>query len=170
MSIQSTESTWADTTIEGRAEPEMEYVGFWARVGASLIDTALVLVVTLPLAYLADGRFGLAPGLGHGPVDVLINAVLPAALVIWLWSRLQATPGKIAVSAKIVDADTGAEPAMRQLFIRYAGYFVSAIPLCLGFFWIAFDRRKQGWHDKLANTVVVRRAGKEPVGLKKRFG
>ncbi len=39
---------------------------------------------------------------------------------------------------------------------RYLGYFASTIPLCLGFLWIAFDKRKQGWHDKLAGTVVIR--------------
>jgi len=48
---------------------------------------------------------------------------------------------------------------------RYFAYFISTIPLCLGFLWITFDRKKQGWHDKLAGTVVVRtlRRGAEPV-------
>jgi uncharacterized RDD family membrane protein YckC len=39
---------------------------------------------------------------------------------------------------------------------RFFAYFVSIFPACLGFLWIAFDRRKQGWHDKIAGTVVVR--------------
>jgi uncharacterized RDD family membrane protein YckC len=47
--------------------------------------------------------------------------------------------------------------------IRYAGYFVSMIPFCGGFLWIGFDRRKQGWHDKMANSVVIRPAGTEQV-------
>jgi len=42
------------------------------------------------------------------------------------------------------------------LFVRYIGYFVSVIPFGLGFIWIAFDSKKQGFHDKLAGTVVVR--------------
>ncbi|RYY81863.1 MAG: RDD family protein, partial [Comamonadaceae bacterium] len=44
-------------------------------------------------------------------------------------------------------------------------YFVSAIPLCIGFLWVAWDPRKQGWHDKLAGTVVVRarKRGPRPV-------
>ena len=41
--------------------------------------------------------------------------------------------------------------------IRYLGYYVSAIPFGLGLLWVAFDPRKQGWHDKMAGTVVVRR-------------
>ncbi|WP_141737159.1 RDD family protein [Marinobacter sp. X15-166B] len=40
---------------------------------------------------------------------------------------------------------------------------LSALPLCLGFIWVGVDKRKQGWHDKLAGTVVVRSIGKEPV-------
>jgi uncharacterized RDD family membrane protein YckC len=39
--------------------------------------------------------------------------------------------------------------------VRYLGYFVSALPLGLGFFWVAWDKRKQGFHDKLAKTVVI---------------
>lgn len=68
----------------------------------------------------------------------------------------QATPGKMAISARIVDAGTGGPPSTAQLVVRYLGYFVSTIPLCLGLLWVAFDPRKQGWHDKLARTVVVR--------------
>jgi len=39
---------------------------------------------------------------------------------------------------------------------RYFGYYVSGLILALGFIWIAFDKRKQGWHDKLAGTLVIR--------------
>jgi len=68
----------------------------------------------------------------------------------------QATPGKMAIGARVVDATTGQAPSTRQLVIRYLGYYVSTIPLMLGLIWVAFDPRKQGWHDKLAGTVVVR--------------
>jgi uncharacterized RDD family membrane protein YckC len=150
-------------------EPELEYVGFWLRVAAALIDTVMLLILTLPLTFFVYGQLS-APGtrMTLGPMDVLINWVLPAVLVIWLWRKLQATPGKMAISARIVDADTGNAPTMRQLVIRYLGYFVSTIPFCLGLLWVAFDRRKQGWHDKMANTVVVRPAKKNAVHFEKR--
>ena len=64
-------------------------------------------------------------------------------------------PGEMAIKARIVDAKTGEKPTTKQWILRYIGYFVSAIPLGLGYFWIAFDKRKQGWHDKMAGTVVV---------------
>ena len=40
-------------------------------------------------------------------------------------------------------------------FLRWIGYMLSSLPLNLGFLWVAFDARKQGFHDKLAGTVVI---------------
>jgi uncharacterized RDD family membrane protein YckC len=57
--------------------------------------------------------------------------------------------------ARIVDANTYGPPSTGKLVGRYFAYLASIIPLFLGFLWIAFDKRKQGWHDKLAGTVVV---------------
>lgn len=59
-------------------------------------------------------------------------------------------------SAKIVDAKTGGKPSKGQLVGRYFAYILSGLPLGLGFFWIAWDKRKQGWHDKLSGTVVIK--------------
>ena len=92
----------------------------------------------------------------QGPADLLLNWVLPAVAVVLFWVYRQATPGKIAIGARIVDARTGGRPSTGQLIGRYFAYYVSMLPLMLGFIWVAFDARKQGWHDKLANTVVVR--------------
>ncbi len=92
----------------------------------------------------------------QGPADFLLNWVLPAVAVVLFWVYRQATPGKIAIGARIVDARTGGRPSTGQLIGRYFAYYVSMLPLMLGFIWVAFDARKQGWHDKLANTVVVR--------------
>lgn len=137
---------------------ELEYAGFWIRVWASIIDTLLLGIVVYPLltAVYGDAYWGRTDFI-HGPMDVLISWVLPAAAVIAFWVARQATPGKMAISARIVDARTGNNPSTGQLLIRYLGYFVSSIPLGLGLFWVAFDARKQGWHDKMAGTVVVRK-------------
>jgi uncharacterized RDD family membrane protein YckC len=67
-----------------------------------------------------------------------------------------ATPGKMMLGLRIVDARSGAAMGRGQSVGRYLGYFVSIIPLFMGLVWVAFDPRKQGWHDKLAGTVVIR--------------
>ena len=56
----------------------------------------------------------------------------------------------------IVDAKTGASPSIVQLIVRYFGYYISTIPLFLGLIWVGIDKRKQGWHDKLAGTAVIK--------------
>lgn len=134
-----------------------EYVGFWARVGAALIDSVLLLLIIVPLLYwiYGPGYFLDSDAIG-GAADLLLNWVLPAVAVILFWVYRQATPGKIAIGARIVDARTGRPPSTGQLVGRYLGYYVSMIPLCLGLIWVAFDARKQGWHDKLAGTVVIK--------------
>ena len=145
-------------------QQDLEYAGFWIRTGAAIVDAVLLGIVTLPPLFLIYGRSYLTTeDLIAGPADFLISYVLPAVAVIAFWVTKQATPGKMAVSAKIVDAKTGRAPMLGQAILRYVGYFVAILPLMLGILWVAFDQRKQGWHDKLAGTVVVRQTRPEPV-------
>jgi uncharacterized RDD family membrane protein YckC len=135
----------------------VEYVGFWARAAAALIDSILLMMIILPLIYWFYGpEYFETPETIAGPADLLLNWVFPAVAVIVFWIYRQATPGKMIIGARIVDATTGQAPSTGQLIGRYFGYYVSMIPLFLGIFWVAFDPRKQGWHDKLAGTVVIR--------------
>ena len=134
------------------------YAGFWIRVFASLVDSILIACVTAPIMRLVYGpAFFAAEGpLIMGPAHVLVVYVLPAVAVVVFWIYRQATPGKMMLGMRVVDARTGGRPGNGQLVIRYLGYFVSSFPLGLGLVWVAFDQRKQGWHDKLAKTLVIR--------------
>lgn len=142
---------------------DLEYVGFWPRVGASLIDEILLAVITFPLLMAFYGEsYWTSGSIIEGPMDFLLSFVFPAVTVVLFWVTKQATPGKMAVAARIVDAKTGNAPSIGQFIGRYFSYLLSVLPLGLGFFWVAFDDRKQGWHDKLAGTVVVRKKNREP--------
>jgi uncharacterized RDD family membrane protein YckC len=143
----------ADTVMTSR---EPRYVGFWMRVFASLIDT-LILVIFIGLVAFAVYGMQYVRLSSEGKTlmfDLLVQGLLPALAVIVFWRYRGATPGKMLISAKIVDAQTLGTPSTGQLVGRYFAYIVSCI-FMLGFIWIAFDRRKQGWHDKLAGTVVI---------------
>lgn len=138
---------------------KIKYVGFWERTLASTIDSVLSLLIAAPILTSLYGRDYLDNkliGIASGPVNILMTWVLPAVAVIAFWVFKQATPGKMAISARIVDARTGNPATTRQLVGRYFAYFVAAMPLFLGILWVALDKRKQGWHDKLAGTVVVK--------------
>lgn len=143
------------------SEQNFEYAGFWIRVGAAIIDTLLLVVITFPLLIAIYGweYFDAdITGFIAGPADVLISWVLPAIAVIMFWVLRQATPGKMLLSLRIQDATTGAGLTWGQSVGRYLGYFLATLPLGLGLIWVGFDKKKQGWHDKLAHTVVVKYA------------
>jgi uncharacterized RDD family membrane protein YckC len=146
--------------LQNQPVEELEYVGFWPRLGASLIDTVLGAMILYPILYALYGReYFASDNLVAGGGDFIMTHVFPAIAIIVFWVYKSATPGKMAIRAKIVDAKTGRPPSKGQLIGRYFAYYISTIPLCLGFLWIAWDPRKQGWHDKLAGTVVVRPKG-----------
>nr|VFJ56572.1 MAG: Uncharacterized membrane protein YckC, RDD family [Candidatus Kentron sp. FW] len=134
-----------------------EYAGFWIRSGAAVIDTIILLLITGPIvtaiygAEYWEGEYIIA-----GFWDFIITWILPVVAIVFLWNWKQATPGKMALKVLIVDEKTGNSPTMKQWIIRYLGYYLSLIPLGFGYFWVAWDSKKQGWHDKLAGTVVIR--------------
>jgi uncharacterized RDD family membrane protein YckC len=135
----------------------VEYVGFWKRLVACLIDTFIITVLVVPLMIALYGLQYFNPqqmSSGGGLADWIVNVLLIVVTIVF-WRYRGATPGKMAISAKIVDAKTLAPASTTALVVRFFAYFVSMLPLFLGFAWIAIDRRKQGFHDKLAGTVVV---------------
>ena len=135
---------------------DLKYVGFWKRTVAVLVDTFLIILVTLPILIWVYGiEYLNNEHMEKGSLDFIINYVFPTIVVILLWKYYQATPGKMIFKATIVDAKTGGKPTFKQWIIRYLGYFVSLLPFGLGYFWVAFDKKKQSFHDKLANTLVI---------------
>jgi uncharacterized RDD family membrane protein YckC len=150
--------------IEGLArEPERRYAGFWIRVAANVLDL-LVLAALNQLALLATGGWSaLQPGpvigsfaLSLGFAELAVGGILPPIVIIGSWIALGASPGKLLLRLRIVDEPTGGRPSAWQCIGRYFMAAVGMVCVGLGFLWIAIDRRNQGWHDKVARTLVVR--------------
>jgi uncharacterized RDD family membrane protein YckC len=137
----------------------LRYVGFWKRFAAFLIDSLILLVVLTPLLIAIYGMqyFDLQRQLSGQAGDAWEWAINISLVVITIlfWRFRGATPGKMAISARIVDAESGGAPSTGRLVVRYFAYLVSILPLFAGFAWIGVDRRKQGFHDKIARTVVI---------------
>jgi len=134
------------------------YGGFWIRLVAYLIDSFL-----LTGAWVAALASAGTANLGE-PADwgllfwglYLLWLFLTLAYYIVLPPTLGATLGKLAVGYHIVGRDArhvGYGRAAGRCFAQ----IVSAIVLCLGYVWIGFDLYKQGWHDKIAGTFVIRK-------------
>ncbi|TDJ09177.1 MAG: RDD family protein [Deltaproteobacteria bacterium] len=64
------------------------------------------------------------------------------------------TIGKLILRLKVVKKD-GLDIGYLDSFIRFVGYFISSIPVFLGFLWSCIDSNSQAWHDKIAGTVVI---------------
>ncbi len=140
---------------------EYEYAGFWIRVGATFIDVFLLSIILLPLTMMVYGDLTWKrEGLILGFADFLINYVLPFVATILFWLYKSATPGKMVLNIKVVDADTGEKLSVGQSIGRYFAYIPAMAILMIGIIWVVFDKRKQGWHDKLAKTVVIRKRKK----------
>lgn len=130
-------------------DTDPQYAGFWRRLAAALVDTGLFLIlffVMLGPSYV-NARFWSA--------EWFVENLLSLAITVAFWVKLFGTPGKLLMGCQVVDADSAEPVSIRQGILRYLGYYVSALPLGLGFLWIAWDPRKQGFHDKIANTVVL---------------
>jgi uncharacterized RDD family membrane protein YckC len=131
----------------------VRYAGFWQRLAALLIDSTL-LGVFLTLVLLAKTQIVNLESLALLSVGVLFPPAF-FLLTVYLNYRMQGTPGRLLMDCRIVDARTGQHMRFRQSLWRTLALFISALPAFLGFLWIARDKRKQGFHDKLAGTVVL---------------
>lgn len=145
------------------------YAGFWSRLCAAIVDLLLVSIIAGTInSWIFPGteshwnwicnEYGDCHVEFSGSQDtsVLLFLAVLTAFKLSFWNWRSATPGKMMMRLVIVDARTGETPTMRQFVGRFFSYFLSAIPLFLGFFWIGFDQRKRGFHDKLSQTAVVR--------------
>ena len=137
-------------------DEQVKYVGFWARFIATILDNIWLTIVAYGLLWLSIGSEEFAGEAALSLTRFLILYILPFVLVIVFWNLKSATPAKMLFSMKIVDAETLGPVSTPRLVLRYFAYFVSAIPLGLGFIWAAFDKKKQGFHDKIAKTVIIK--------------
>ncbi len=71
------------------------------------------------------------------------------------WYFWSATPGKILMQMKIVGTKSNQRMTTLQIFLRLCGYVISASCFIMGFLWIGLNKKKRGWHDYLADTIVV---------------
>ncbi|MDO4699503.1 MAG: RDD family protein [Moraxella sp.] len=137
-------------------DQEYEYAGFWVRLGATFLDGLIFSLVSVPIYVLLDylGVYSFASE-ELGVVDIISN-ILWVAIYVFCWVKFAGTPGKRLLKLKILDEQTGDHIGLGQALLRYVGYIISSLVFALGLIWVAFDAKKQGWHDKMAKTVVVK--------------
>jgi uncharacterized RDD family membrane protein YckC len=136
------------------------YAGIVSRGAAFLVDSTAVVIgctVGFELTVAILSTIGVAH-LTNGDLPQAIGYLVVVPVAFWFynagfWTLMGRTPGMIILGVRVVSRD-GTPPGLRRSVIRAFGYWVSAI-FFVGFAWIAVDRRRQGFHDKLAGTFVI---------------
>ena len=122
----------------------LPHAGFWERMGAAFLDIVLVSLL---------GR------MVGGPPWALVLAL---AYFTGLWTWKGTTIGGIVLGLKVVRLN-GQPLTFPVALVRGLTAAFSIIVLFLGFLWIAWDKEKQSWHDKVAGTVVLRQPRGTPL-------
>ncbi len=155
------------------------YAGFWRRFVAYSIDSFIIFVVFFILMIVAGIAYftGVVSNDSQILIDELndVERLGPIGMVIlscytflfiayftFFQGLTGRTPGKKLLVLQVVHTD-GSPISFGTAFLRSAGYLVSSLlfTIPLGYIWAAFDKKKQAWHDKIADTVVIIR---EPRG------
>lgn len=134
----------------------MDYAGFWIRFVAYLIDGIILAVVTVPLAFVfGESPLDPAASAAYGISDFLNLVIGIAYFVGFEGSSKQATPGKMAFGLIVTD-ESGGRISYPRALGRYFAKILSTLILFIGFIMVAFTEKKQGLHDLLASTFVVK--------------
>jgi uncharacterized RDD family membrane protein YckC len=137
----------------------LRYGGFWVRVVAYILDVIVIGVLSAALSALTGSGSVVSSANGVIAVDYASSSIgflISLVYFVGFWAWRGQTPGMIPFNMQVVMASDGSKVDVVRCLLRYVGLIISFAILFLGVIWVGFDRRKQGWHDKMASTVVVR--------------
>lgn len=153
------------------SQTQVQYAGFWVRLFAFLLDNVFVSLATISLGITL---YTINPNWGFGNLISIVSLIVGAVYLFVFWIKDGATPGKRLFGLKIIETrllenysnipQNGLSPL--TAIARYFGYLVSTVVFFLGFLWIAFDKNKRSWHDKIAGTAVIRLDNQKRVVLR----
>lgn len=152
----------------------VELASIWRRLGAGIIDTAILVVIAGGLSWVLFNLVGAEPLLpatrGFDTAlrlleldpTALFRRAAPALSISALyfglfWSLTGRTPGARVLRVRVID-EYGEPPGPIRTGVRVVGHFIGLLLGTLGWIWAAFDREARAWHDHLARTYVVRDA------------
>ena len=131
--------------------------GLGLRFSALLID-GITGCIALSGLFILLGVVQLAFGMSNGIAGALAVLLLLAWWPLYFvscWTSGGRTLGYRVAGLRLVRSD-GLPPTLGTCLIRFIGAICSLTPLPLGYLWMVCDRNRQAWHDKLADTMVVR--------------
>ena len=161
---------------------KFSYAGFLSRYLAFFVDSFFILVINLILLTIIGKNLFLSIlklnsyeemtkymnnyefFLNYFLVLIILILVISIYFVFFWLNSNGFTPGKKIMAIRIQKLNNR-KINFKDAVIRLFGYFLSSLGLYLGFYWIMWDKKKQGWHDKLAKTIVVKTGQKPKIKL-----
>ena len=149
-------------TPRALAEADLPKAGFWIRAAAAFVDALIAGALQGIIVFLFAGLLGL---LQHGfdsdsllmfCLAWLLSASISVVYYVYFTAYGGQTPGKMALRIKVVRTDSSPLTLGRAFYRETLCKFVSGIILGIGYLMVAFDEKKQGLHDRMAETYVVR--------------
>lgn len=138
---------------------QVVYAGFWRRFAAGFIDILILelaaFIITPFFGTLSASTTSIGFNLSGTPAVIVYGLFL--LYEIFFVGKFGQTLGKMALKIKIVNIGTNKAPGYTKAFLReVVGKCISTLVIGLGYFWVIWDENKQAWHDKIAETVVIK--------------
>jgi uncharacterized RDD family membrane protein YckC len=136
----------------------MKFAGFWIRSGAFLLDLIILVIIDVLVEFflLGIGTMYVRAFYWMYVLTVILEIGINVLYLTWFHVTYGQTPGKMMFRIRVIQMD-GYPNGWKTVILREIfGRIVSMIVFCLGYIWVAFDFRKQGWHDKIAGTYVIK--------------
>ncbi len=135
--------------------PGMEFGGPGPRLVGYIVDTLIVIAAVLAVVVVFGLLVVVVPILGG--LGILVGViVVPLAYFPYFWAKTGQTPGMKMMNVKVVSDKDGGPITMGQAILRLIGFWVSGFVFYLGYLWIFIDKRRRGWFDLIAGTVVIK--------------
>ena len=135
----------------------LAYAGFWLRTGALLADLVIFWISGRIMRSALQAVLPDPMVLGRFRLSTVLLAVLFWEYLVLTTGLIGGTLGKRAFRLRVVSKDFGRPDWPTVLFREVIGRIIVTGLFFVGYLWVAVDRRKQGWHDKIADTYVVKK-------------
>lgn len=153
-----TESTHEDVlaTVTEASEKQERFAGFWMRLWAYLLDLIVIASLNRIFIHPVADYFNLSDaGSSMFSTTTILTTAMMYCYFVFMTKVFQQTIGKIVFGLKVLPIN-GTRPSwLTVIFREVIGKFIGKTCLFIGFLMVAFTNKKQGLHDKIADTVVI---------------
>ena len=154
MTTPTPSTAWeAPEPVAGPA-PGVAFADHGERLIAYIIDIVVVFIATIALAIVGGILATIVPILAIVPFLGIF--IISLVYFPYYWAKSGQTPGMKQQGIKVVRDRDGGPITMGTAILRLIGYWVSGLVFYIGYIWIFIDKRRRGWHDLIAGTVVVK--------------